>query len=327
MLPDTVKEQDAQAMITLAALCYESVDQLHEQLVNENLATRAEWSVVWGPAAKDRNLAYVVRREAAKGHDPVYAVAIRGTVGSLKSILEDADVFTQVPPPWQPDGVPMLAHGMGDGWQHLTSVNSPEGAPGAGQTLGEFLSAVSSGSTVFVTGHSQGGALSSVLAVWIKNQRPDVNVVPYTFAAETAGNDAFAAHFDDLFLGKPGGRFFHHLDVVPKGFVVSELETIRTLYAPEPPGVNATLLVDGALKILIDAMKVAGVTYRQCGNPVVLDDRLIPCHDVHLLSRESRLQQEVGAQHSSYTYVALVGAPQLPSAPDPWPPPAVPYDE
>ncbi len=313
----------AQVMITLASLCYEHSSDIAKNLARTDLAPGGEWELVWGPAVKGSNLAYVVQKKGVLE----YAVAIRGTIGSLESILEDAESFHQEPLPWLPASEARIAKGMVHGWQRLTTATSPAAAPAEGQTIGEYLSSISSSATVYVTGHSQGGALTTVLASWLADTYPGFQIIPYTFAGETAGDPAFAAHFNDRFLGRPGGRYFHHLDVVPKGFVIAELETISTLYGPEPPGVQGPYLIEGAVDAVIVALQDLGVVYEQCGNPVRLPDTLVPVNDVHFYNRPARFAEEVSVQHSSFTYQALLGAPLTPGQPaDPWPPESIPYE-
>lgn len=96
---------------------------------------------------------------------------------------------------------------------------------------------------VVVTGHSKGGALASVVALWLRERlaSPDpaerwdgghgAQVVCWAFAAPTPGNAAFAERIDRVL-----GDDHHHLrntnDVVTHAWQVDELEEIPQLYAP-----------------------------------------------------------------------------------------------
>ncbi len=312
----------ARVMITLASLCYEHSPDIARNLARTDLAPKGEWELAWGPGLKGSNLAYIVKKKGTGD----YAIAVRGTIVSLDSILEDAESFLQEPLPWKPDGEARIARGMVHCWQHLTTATSPAAAPGAGQTIDEYLASIPSGATVYVTGHSQGGTVSTVVACWIKDTHPGFQVIPMTFAGETAGDPAFAAYFNDRFLGRPGGRYYHHLDIVPKGFVVAELETIPTLYAPEPPGIKGTFVLEDLVEGIIDALKGMGAVYEQCGNPVQLSDTLVPTKGVHFGNRQLRFAEQVAVQHSSFTYQALLGAALTPDSPaHPWPPKSIPY--
>jgi len=96
---------------------------------------------------------------------------------------------------------------------------------------------------VVVTGHSKGGALAAVVALWLRELLvwPDAverwddgrgaRVACHAFAAPTPGNGAFADRIDAVL-----GTDHHHLrnmnDVVTHAWQVDELEQIPELYAP-----------------------------------------------------------------------------------------------
>ncbi|MCP3963346.1 MAG: hypothetical protein GY719_36370 [bacterium] len=321
-MSDIADAANARVMVTLASLCYEHSSDIARNLARTDLDPKGAWELVWGPGLKGSNLAYIVENKVTGE----YAIAIRGTIVSLDSILEDVESFLQEPLPWKPASKSRIARGMAHCWQHLTTARSPEAAPAAGQTIGEYLASIPSDATVYVTGHSQGGALSTVVACWIHDTHPGFQVIPMTFAGETAGNPAFADDFDARFLGKPGGRYYHDLDIVPKGYVFAELETIPTLYAPEPPGIKGSFVLEGMVESIIAALEGMDAVYEHCGNPVRLPDTLVPAKDVHFGNRQLRFAEQVAVQHSSFTYQALLGAPLTPDPPaQPWPPNSIPY--
>lgn len=76
----------------------------------------------------------------------------------------------------------------------------------------------SSASTVYVTGHSLGSALSELFVFDLGLSRPELKVVSYNFACPRVGNAAFAQSF----AGLPGQadrstvRFLNSQDIVPK---------------------------------------------------------------------------------------------------------------
>ena len=54
----------------------------------------------------------------------------------------------------------------------------------------------------------------------------------------------------------------------------------------------------------------------------------MPCKHVHFWNRQSRFDQEVGVQHSHFTYQSLLGAPLTPGVPcEPWPPKSIPFSK
>jgi hypothetical protein len=113
--------------------------------------------------------------------------------------------------------------------------------PGAGQKLTTFLSGIpKTGTTVYTTGHSLGGALSPMLALslveYSRLWNPDkvAVVFPYAFAGATPGDSRFSAYFRTRF---PKGmeRIWNALDVVPHAWDLPHLEEVATLYGSPAP--------------------------------------------------------------------------------------------
>lgn len=119
---------------------------------------------------------------------------------------------------------------------------------------------------VVVTGHSKGGALAAVVALWLRELlvSPDAverwdggrgaRVACHAFAAPTPGNAAFADRIDTVL-----GSDHHHLrnmhDVVTHAWQVDELELVPDLYAPRHTVLEALIPVITA--------KVKPIDYRQ----------------------------------------------------------------
>src|SRR6185295_6854916 len=98
----------------------------------------------------------------------------------------------------------------------------------------DYLRSVISGSDqVIMTGHSLGGALTSVVAPWIADQLPKagntgtVAVTPYTFAAPSAGNQAFVDYYTKLFPNSYRG--VNTLDLAPMAW--TDLAGIQAMYS------------------------------------------------------------------------------------------------
>jgi Lipase (class 3) len=156
-----------------------------------------------------------------------------------------------------------------------------------GKSVKEFLADQISkvpASEIFVTGHSKGGALSSTVALWLKDtQGPQATASEqwdpqskatincYSFAGPTAGNEAFAKHSDDTLKDKCV-RVWNNLDVVPKAFVPDAMRETSKLY--ELSSSDKKFLDPLIEKV---AAGVKDLHYRQiCGEGMRLDCALIP---------------------------------------------------
>jgi Lipase (class 3) len=96
---------------------------------------------------------------------------------------------------------------------------------------------------VVVTGHSKGGALADAFALWLADTQGEAPVAEaarwdprrratvrcLSFAGPTAGNAAFARHWDATF-GDRGRRVANPLDVVTHAWMPDELGAIPDLY-------------------------------------------------------------------------------------------------
>lgn len=200
------------AAMSLAAITYLSESDPSQQKSQMSAALLAlpttaggPWTLEWGPSNNAGNLVFV----ALNSSKNVYAVAVRGTVeddvtGFFTNILEDLDSLSLVP--WlYPQSVTgaQIASGTNIALAQVIAMTDPVTDLG----LLDYLRSVISGSNaqVIVTGHSLGGTLSSVVAPWIADQLPKagntgtVAVTPYTFAAPSAGNQAFVDYYTKLF--------------------------------------------------------------------------------------------------------------------------------
>jgi len=287
-----------QVAMTLAGLTYApKMDQIGELLDGGTLATGTDWSVVWGPAVSEfsSNLMYVAYNATLD----TYAVAIRGTLfslslGCLLDLYEDFDVCSTVPWSYPPTDGAVIAAGTSAGLNDLLRITS------GGQKLEDYLSGVVSADTpLWVTGHSLGGCLATVLAPYLQNAlNPDgstgVVVTPYTFAGPTAGNQSFADFYTGLF--GDANRYFNTLDLVPMAW--QDLDGMKDLFAGGPA-------CPFEMEVVIDLVKgwldLRGVSYAQPGAGTPLTGTV---------RAGDSWFAEVGHQHNHNTYLRLLGVPR-----------------
>lgn len=293
----------AQIMMTLAAISYAAPSEISNELANPAYATRAGWNVVWGPVdtidgVYVDNLVYVAQYTGAN----IYAIVIRGTVlayslSTLVDLYEDLEVSNPVP--WVYPLVPnaLVASGTLFGLEIMTNmVDGP-----TGQTLLEFFSSVSS-AFIYVTGHSLGGCLTTVLAPWLLYQfeQNDINqayILPYTFAAPTAGNHAFANWYNGRFTVATE-RYFNSIDAIPMAW--NNLYGITYLFPNGPP---CPWAMDAVVDLVTGWLYAVGVSYAQTNDP----DSALPGTS----TQSADWFTEIGIQHDHNTYLKLLGAPPV----------------
>lgn len=240
------QKTEAQEMMTLSTIAYAAEDtnnyrQIRLAIAKELGASSVlakNFQLVWLGISPDwANLMYVARdiRETAR-----YAVVVRGTdwnfLADLKQdfcVLEKHDWPTASPP----NPSIYVAEGAWDGLQALLATTSnvvnmtppPIEMPA---TMESFFLAEALGSTfdtdldIFVTGHSLGGAMATVVGLWLSETaskwvlRPQkVNFKTYTFASPTVGNQDFARYYNgqtnNSQVGWEAFRVYNEQDAIP----------------------------------------------------------------------------------------------------------------
>src|SRR5947209_4154510 len=197
---------EAHLLLTLCGLTYidatahpfESIAAQQARMLKDiNSALTASpygnWQVLWGPALDDEraNMMFV----AGKQDKSQCAVCVRGTdpqfiinwVQNL-SVLDLEDFpYTAAP------GV-QIAAGTAAGLDQLVHLIGT--TANGDQDLVTFLRELNPGA-IFVTGHSLGGCLASVVAPWLAHELGSAESIKvYTFAAPSAGNGNFATFYN-----------------------------------------------------------------------------------------------------------------------------------
>jgi triacylglycerol lipase len=168
----------------------------------------------------------------------------------------------------------------------------------------EFIETTPENATIVVTGHSLGGCLTSVLAPWLQYQLAQSGntgraFMPFTFAAPTAGNQAFANMYTAMFPNS--WRYYNTLDLIPNGFAT--LAAIKELYPS--PGPKCPWELADAIDLVNDWLQHEGVSYIQTngeGEPL----------RGQLSNTTMDFLAEALYQHGHNTYLTLLGAPNLP---------------
>ncbi len=304
-----------QLAVTLSAISYLGQFNTNTErftLMNQAMANTVAggWSIVWGPATQGEDLVYVASNGSGQ-----YAVVVRGTLfDRIEDVIQDKGISAQQVLPFNAPSFPgaMVSEGVIEVWTNIDNMVSSVPGSGTGSLM-EFLGGLTGSPSLLVTGHSLGGQMATVLAVWFQSALSNVSVLPLTFAAPTAGNPAFASAFDSVFGNAV--RYCNTLDVVPLLWTVDGLTAIKSMYEGGPQcGTACKAAVDWALGTL----QKNGLTYTQ---PTVSTFFVGQLYSTGWIGA---FESEVNDQHRALYYMYLLGIPlttiqQLNST---WAPPA-----
>ncbi|WP_310714054.1 IPT/TIG domain-containing protein [Streptomyces lydicus] len=284
------------------------------QLNDPALATQDAWELVWLALSEaNANMAYLVRSTNGSNE---FAVVARGTDADLTDVLEDLDVGTVVPFPESGSPKPItVSKGAMDAFKRVVntrSIASPSPNVTLAQALAIALKAApaSPQPTVYLTGHSLGGCIATMLAPYLQAQtlpkQPKFAVI--TFAAPTAGTQSFVDYFNSVpwIINERQNNAY---DLVPHAW--ADLDTTAGWYPN--PGPQATEEV----KLLIGT-----ISKRTKGNVYVQPGTLYPMNTGYTSLAKNLVNKttqdflgQVAFQHANSTYLDLVGAPAIPSPP------------
>ena len=230
---------EAGMIMTLAAISYVAEgqqpgvikDSIIHFLKNTSLATGGVWELAWGPGISGimDNLAYIAVDSTSS---PIsYAIVIRGTnINSIDDIIQDLQAFTLVPFKYGLMG-DSVAHGSMRGLDSLLNTHDSV----TGKTIEEFLHSLPADGNkkIFITGHSQGGALAPLMTYWFIKSSGLINrfvVETYAFAGPSVSNKTFKENFTNSI---PATGSFHmvsnSLDIVPYFWARSDSLVIKNI--------------------------------------------------------------------------------------------------
>jgi hypothetical protein len=227
----------------------------------------------------------------SKSNPSQYAVATAGTdaISIADWVLED--FWTGMTVPW-PYGTattsPRISIASLLGLTICQTLVPCAGLPGAGWSLKQFLkaavAAAKSSLTITTTGHSLGGSLSPLMALWLKDTQGTANIhknelwdpnssatlIAYSFAGATSGDVNWANYFDSKFDALHAFRVWNRYDVVPHAWNVTDIAETPTLYS-STPNPEIQKIADNAIK------DVGALNYQhwQSANPPLPNSKLI----------------------------------------------------
>ena len=215
----------AKITMTLAALTYVNEnnpafikDSLKIQLAKTNYSTQGNWKLAWGPGLSTDNANMMYIAVDSSEIIPSYCLAIRGTDWCyLTNVIEDFFVDQTVYPFGTASDTVKVSDGSLIGLDTLLQLKDPA----TGKTMQQFLDALPDiGSTFYITGHSLGGALATIVTSWFLDAGfgGKFKVKSYTYAAPSVGNDGYRLYFDNLVSSKgaESHRLINSRDLVPR---------------------------------------------------------------------------------------------------------------
>jgi hypothetical protein len=315
---------EAQEAMTLSATAYEGEGGGYDAIrtaINSALASSTvlggHLKLVWlGVSADFANLLYAAQDDREPSR---YALVSRGTDWNfLTDWVDDFDVLHTHgwPSASPPDPSILVAQGAWDGLQALLAMTSqPDGV-----TLGAVLKRISAGGPLdlLVTGHSLGGALATILGLYLGDTVGDwgssspVSMKTYTFASPTTGNRAYADYYDGRSslstVSWQAYRVFNEQDVVPHAY--GDVEGIVDSGIPFSP---VLALEVGAMAATVQTILAdSGVSYVQVGNGKPLNNSPPVAGQPSCANPATTLDDFacwVGYEHSTLTYLGLLGLP------------------
>jgi hypothetical protein len=288
-------------LMTLAGIAYGAPKDIG-RYIEEAEPTASDWQLDWLPSVTDTppNFAFAAHNTS----DGTRVVSIRGTYPNPLSSAywedgrQDSPFGTMASWPGNPEA--KISAGTATGFENLKML-----ANGNGITLQAYLATVPDESPVFVTGHSLGGTLAPVLALWFTDLFPGKSISVATYAGITPGNSSFAELFGPgTALSGRVRRVYNTLDTVPYGW--DNVYATHDFYQPEPQG---GAVVSALLLATVARLKLGGYNYTAVGDPIPLDGEVQPpsvsCDLVAYVLENLH-------QHMPDTYLSLLGAPPLP---------------
>lgn len=228
-----------------------AIEQKFKTAVENVLADSAaraligEWTLVWGPVvyadafvgAKASVNSLFIAVPKSRPDEAIVAIAGTNGISLMGWMIEDFNVREKVE--WPYGGAafsPHISKGVAYGLGKLQALTETTGA-GKGLTVREFLAANPAIKKVMVTGHSLGGALTSVYGLYLADTRAewdragDVELSCLITAGQTPGDEGFSRHYGQQ-LGGRTKRVWNSMDIVPYTYQKEMMLRIPTRFEP-----------------------------------------------------------------------------------------------
>lgn len=237
-----------------------------------------------------------------------YYISVAGTnANSLFDVGEDFRMHEKIRWPYAPlplNPAPKISFGFNEGRKILLEMSSD------GDTLDKYLGKhVNSDVKIIAGGHSQGGALSPLVALWLLDTQdawdPSHTVNPkniscFRTAGPTPGDMAFASYYDSRVPHTVS--LVNPLDPVTLFFNAADMDIMPDLYKPQiNPGPEITALIAGLRKL-------AGNGYTQVGQDKIirLNASVDTCRIGRYKSDCENYTRQMGYHHTT-AYFILTG--------------------
>jgi triacylglycerol lipase len=255
------------------------------------------WSVMWGPTLFGplESALLLSKQPENPNRRTQSALVLRSRIPDCERLFDNLDLSLRALP-WKQPGFQQAECGSN---LVRSAVQLMEHLGGAkAETLLEKLNLEAPNTDLRIVGHSTGGALACLMALWIRHALQPlhgIGIWPRVFGAPTPGNEAFANAFRRCF--PRATHFASSLDISPLTWSVDGLEKILHLF-PEDHGPSA--LERGLLHVA--KKEIASLGYTQIPGQILLNAKL---------RLDLPFQSHAKWQHHIHQYLELLRSPTL----------------
>lgn len=226
------------------------------------------WKIIWDATALKGNHAFVATDEYN------YVIAVRGSLIEFSWdafenwINQDLNIISQEAWAYSDISGAKVSTGAYRGWKNLIQLKDKK----TNKDLLTFLKEnTDKNDPLYITGHSLGGNLATLLAPYLiaefkQADRVQTSMNVITFAAPAAGNEAFADDFDKKF--PQAVRIENEGDIVPKFPCTSSITGLGKLYSDSLSANNISVGYQHLSVSLATALKMisTGITVSEYTN-------------------------------------------------------------